>query len=151
MPADDDIRGTNFMNAVDTNVLVYLVDRDEPNKRTKAVALLDNLVQADAETILPWQVAVEFLCCLRRWEQEGRIDRREILGNLAQLESMFRCVMPTPETLRQSLDLGSRHSLSHWDSLLLAACIEAGVHTLYSEDLSSGVKYDSVTVINPFA
>jgi len=31
------------MNTVDTNVLVYFVDRDEPAKRAKAVALLDRL------------------------------------------------------------------------------------------------------------
>ncbi len=35
--------------------------------------------------------------------------------------------------------------------MLLAACIEAGVTTLYSEDLSHGVRYDSVLVVNPFA
>lgn len=33
----------NCMNAVDTNVLVYFVDRDEPTKRAKAVELLDRL------------------------------------------------------------------------------------------------------------
>ena len=52
--------------------------------------------------------------------------------------------------LRKSLDLSSRYSLSHWDSMLIAACIDAGVRTLYSEDLGDGVAYDSVTVINPF-
>jgi len=35
--------------------------------------------------------------------------------------------------------------------MLVAACIEAGVHTLYSEDLDPGTRYDSVAVINPFA
>ncbi len=45
----------------------------------------------------------------------------------------------------------SRLSLSHWDSMLLAACIEAGVDTLYSEDLDAGTTYNTVTVINPFA
>jgi hypothetical protein len=32
MPADADTRGMNCMNAVDTNILVYFVDRDEPVK-----------------------------------------------------------------------------------------------------------------------
>ena len=63
---------------------------------------------------------------------------------------MFRYVLPTQAVLRKSLDLSSRYSLSHWDSMLVAACIEAGVHTLYSEDLASGTQYDSVTVVNPF-
>jgi predicted nucleic acid-binding protein len=139
------------MNAVDTNILVYFVDQDEPVKRAKAIELLGNLVHQDVETILLWQVAAEFLSCLRRWEHEKRIGRKETLGNLERLDSMFRCVLPTQAVLRKSLDLSSRYSLSHWDSMLLAACIEAGVHTLYSEDLASGTEYDSMIVVNPFA
>jgi predicted nucleic acid-binding protein len=139
------------MNALDTNILVYSFDRDEPVKRAKAVRLIDRLVEEEAETILPWQVAAEFLSCLRRWEREKRIGRQETLGNLERLDSMFRCVLPTQAVLRKSLDLSSRYSLSHWDGMLVAACIEAGVHTLYSEDLASGTQYDSVAVVNPFA
>ena len=138
------------MNAVDTNVFVYFVDRDEPLKRAKAVELLDRLVKEDVETVLLWQVAAEFLNCLRRWETEGRINRQEVLGNFNRLEALFRCVPPAQSVLRKSFDLCSRYSLSHWDAMLLAACIEAGVRTLYSEDLSAGVHYDSVTVVNPF-
>ena len=151
MPPDDDTRGTNCMNAVDTNIFVYFVDRDEPSKRAKAIELLDCLVREEVETILLWQVAAEFLNCLRRWENEGRINRHEVLGNYNRLEAMFRCVPPSQPVLRKSLDLCSRYSLSHWDAMLVAACIEAGVHTLYSEDLSSGTQYDSVKVVNPFA
>ncbi len=35
--------------------------------------------------------------------------------------------------------------------MLLAACTEAGIHTLYSEDLDPGTQYDGVIVVNPFA
>jgi predicted nucleic acid-binding protein len=138
------------MNAVDTNVLVYFVDEDEPEKRAKAVQLLHRLNEEDVETVLLWQVAGEFLSCLRRWESAGRISRQEILGHLERVEAMFRCVLPAHPILRKSLDLSSRYSLSHWDSMLLAACIAAGVRTLYSEDLGAGVQYESVTVVNPF-
>lgn len=49
-----------------------------------------------------------------------------------------------------SFELQKHHSLSHWDSLLIAARVSAGIDTLYSEDMSHGATYDSVTVINPF-
>lgn len=139
------------MNAVDTNVLVYFVDRDEPSKRATAVELLDRLAREDVETVLLWQVAAEFLSCLRRWENESRISRQEAQENFNRLETMFRCVPPTLPVLRRSFDLISRFSLSHWDAMLVAACIEEDVRTLYSEDLAPGVQYDSVTVVNPFA
>jgi predicted nucleic acid-binding protein len=49
------------MNAVDTNVLVYSLDADEPVKQAKAKSLLSALSSTPPQTILPWQVAGEFL------------------------------------------------------------------------------------------
>jgi predicted nucleic acid-binding protein len=139
------------MNAVDTNVLVYFVDVQEPVKQAVAISLLQSLGRSNKRVVLPWQVGGEFLCCLRRWENAGRIKRNDTQRHLSQLESMFTFVFPTQTILASSLQLSSRYQLSHWDSMLLAACIDAGIDTLYSEDLSAGMTYDSVTVINPFA
>jgi predicted nucleic acid-binding protein len=139
------------MNAIDTNVLIYFVDDLEPTKQHTAIKLLQSLGSTDELTILPWQVGAEFLCCLRRWENAERITRDDTLRHLSQLESLFTFVFPSQSVLSGSLALSSRYSLSHWDSMLLAACIEADVDTLYSEDLASGMAYDSVTVVNPFA
>ena len=138
------------MNAVDTNVLVYFVDNDEPAKRAKAIELLERLIDEEIETVLLWQVAAEFLGCMRRWENERRIGQQEVLGNLGRVRSMLRCALPSESALQKSLDLSAKYSLSHWDSMLLASCIDAGVRTLYSEDLDDGMTYDSVTVVNPF-
>ncbi len=139
------------MNAVDTNVLAYFVDADEPIKQAKAIALLDKLALDPAPTVLPWQVAVEFLSFLRRRQNSGRITAADTQRNFAQMEAMFSIVFPSQPVLAASLDLSVRYSLSHWDSLLLAACNVAGIATLYSEDLSDGVTYGRVTVVNPFA
>ena len=139
------------MNAVDTNVLVYFVDHDEPAKRARATELLEQLAQGQDETVLLWQVAGEFLSCMRRWENVGRITRETTLRHLAVVESMFSIVFPSQPILSKSLDLSSRYSLSHWDSMLLAACLEAGVDTLYTEDLGAGMTYDSIRAVNPFA
>ena len=59
--------------------------------------------------------------------------------------------LPSLSVFDRSFELQAQFSLSHWDSLLLAACLEAGVDTLYSEDLADGQTYGSVTVVNPFA
>jgi predicted nucleic acid-binding protein len=69
---------------------------------------------------------------------------------LSVIRQAFHFVPPTESVLDRSLSLSARYSLSHWDSLLLAACAEAGVTTLYSEDLSDGQTYGPVAVVNPF-
>tara|TARA_R110002072_G_scaffold302354_1_gene484878 strand:+ start:57494 stop:57913 length:420 start_codon:yes stop_codon:yes gene_type:complete len=139
------------MNAIDTNVWVYSIDYDEPQRRQQAIELLNQLGQKPESTVMPWQVASEYLNCLRRHARQGQITEVQVVLYLTQAVELFPLVTPSESVLRTSLDLSSRYSLSHWDSMLLAACIDAGVDTLYSEDLDAGMTYDTVTVVNPFA
>ena len=64
--------------------------------------------------------------------------------------AMFPLRLPTTRVFEIAFDLHSRFSLSHWDSMLLAACKEAGVTTLYSEDMAAGTNYDGLIIVNPF-
>ena len=42
------------------------------------------------------------------------------------------------------------HSLAFYDALILAAAIEAGCETLYSEDFQHGRQFGDCTIVNPF-
>ena len=107
------------MIAVDTNILVYAVDATEPEKSRRAFELIRDLAAAGAPMVVPWQVAAEFLACLRRWEDGGRIRRSDTDAYLNQFLATLPIVHPTVSSLRLSLDLSSRLSLSHWDSMLM--------------------------------
>jgi predicted nucleic acid-binding protein len=63
------------MNAVDTNVLVYRLDRGDPVKQAIARDLLRRLAKDTEPTVLPWQVLSELVCQLRRWQDEGKLAR----------------------------------------------------------------------------
>ncbi len=138
------------MIAIDTNVLVYSVDFDDSVRQAKADALLQRLLQPPMLTVLLYQVAAEYLACLSRWESMGRTTAADVEFQFQRILRLFPLVAPTQDVLEKSRDLRSRHSLSHWDAMLLAACIVAGVDTLYSEDLTDGATYDTVKVVNPF-
>lgn len=139
------------MNAVDTNVYVYALDAGEATKQAKAVELFDRLMQKRDETVMVWQVAGEFLAQLRKWQSQGRLMPAEVDVAFRRARAMFPVRTPTEAIFQISFDLHSRFSLSHWDAMLLAACKEAGVTTLYSEDMGAGTDYAGVTVVNPFA
>lgn len=139
------------MNAIDTNVLVYSFDIDDPARQAKAIDLIDRLSVNPDDTLLPWQVVVECFACLRRWVERGRLSAADMRQHMDDIPIMFPIAMPAVDMIPVSLALTSRYSLSHWDSLLIAACIEAGVDKLYSEDMGDGQRYDTVTVVNPFA
>jgi predicted nucleic acid-binding protein len=139
------------MNAIDTNVFVYLFDVDEPTKRARADVCINKLVRSPEPTVLLWQVACEFLGVLRRWQRTQKISDAVAARNFQDVLTMFPLVLPTVQQFEVSERLLLAYSLSHWDALLLAAGQIAGVTTLYSEDLQAGAQYESVSVVNPFA
>jgi predicted nucleic acid-binding protein len=63
---------------------------------------------------------------------------------------MAAAITPQGRVFTLAQLLYSTRSLSVWDALLVAACADAGVTTLYTEDLQHGETIEGVTVVNPF-
>jgi len=59
--------------------------------------------------------------------------------------------IPSAEMLGQARRLHVEQHWSNWDALLVAACIDAGVKRLYSEDLPGRSPPQGLEIINPFA
>lgn len=68
------------MNAIDTNVLVYRLDRRESIKQAKARDLLRRLCSDPTPTLLLWQVLGELMRQLRSWQDQGRITQISVSG-----------------------------------------------------------------------
>lgn len=126
------------MNAIDTNVFAYALDATDPVKQARARAFIDGAFASAEPAIIPWQVAVELLACLRKWESAGKMSRDDVQTRFTEFLGVWKLVLPTVKVFRVSFQLRDVHSLSHWDSLLIAACKEAGVTHLYSEDMQDG-------------
>jgi predicted nucleic acid-binding protein len=103
------------------------------------------------DTVLLWQVACEVLGKLRKWHHVGKVSAADCERNYEDVVRMFPLALPVAAILDTSRRLTARYSLSHWDSMLVAAAIEAGVTTLYTEDLQAGAVYETVAIVNPFA
>ena len=106
------------MNAVDTNVLLYSVDRSEPGKQLKAQQLLQQLHSAAEPTILLWQVLGELAQQLRRWRDQGRLTSAEFSQHICAFRYLFPLMLPTAGAFDSAMDLAERFSLSHWDSMI---------------------------------
>ncbi len=138
------------MNAVDTNILLYAVDQRDLAKRRAARQFLISLSRASSPSVFLWQVACELLAQLRRWQSVRLLVPREPELYLRFARRLFPLETPKEPVLDWALHLHSRYSLSHWDSMLVAACIEAGVDTLYTEDMGAPRQIETVRLINPF-
>lgn len=69
---------------------------------------------------------------------------------LVQAFMRFRIQDVTPAIVMAALDIAARHSLSYWDSAIVAAARALNCETLYSEDMSHGMTIGETTIVNPF-
>jgi predicted nucleic acid-binding protein len=60
----------------------------------------------------------------------------------------FGCQLAFHSTV--ALDLQTRYRYGFYDSLVIAAALDAGCTRLYSEDLQDGQRIEGLTVENPF-
>jgi predicted nucleic acid-binding protein len=137
------------MNAIDTNIFLYSVDRHEPAKQLKAQQLLHQLRSAVQSTFILWQVQGELVRQLRRWRDQGRLTHVEFVQHVQAFRGLFPLLLPTARVMDRALDLADRFSLSHWDSMLLGACQEAAIAILYTEDMGATTTIDGIQLINP--
>lgn len=133
------------MNAVDTNILIYVNDPRNPVKQAVAASLIPSI----KEGILLWQVACEYLAASRKLESLG-YDRAQAYQYIRDLQQVWYTALPTWTVIDRAENLMSRFSLSHWDSMIVAACLEANVQTLYTEDFGYS-SIDGLEIVNPFA
>jgi predicted nucleic acid-binding protein len=66
-------------------------------------------------------------------------------------KSAFPVALPTEGIFDAAMGLTDRHQLSLWDAMIVAACIQAGVDRLYTEDMGSPRRIEQLELINPFA
>ncbi len=132
------------MIALDTNVLIYACDRSSPERQKRAAELIDRATDG----VLLWQVACEFVAASRKLASQG-FTPLDAWNRLAEFQALFPLVQPGPGILHYARDLHLSQGVSFWDSMILAACAEAGVEILYSEDVP-GFAIRSPKVVNPF-
>jgi predicted nucleic acid-binding protein len=135
----------SYMNAVDTNILIYVHDPREKKKQDIASDLVVNL----ADGVLVWQAVCEFLSASRKLAALG-YDFDQAVKDIRALMTQWTTALPSWQILDRAVSLLQRYSLSYWDSMLIAACLEAGVETLYSENFSGYDEIDGLKIINPF-
>ena len=114
------------MIAIDTNVFVYAFDATEPDKQIRAREFFRGMFASAEAAVMPWQVAAELLARFRKWEAAGKMTGDDVRDRFGEFLNVWRLVPPTAGVFDVSFQVRALYSLSHWDSLLIAACKEAG-------------------------
>src|SRR5262245_11549002 len=133
------------MIAVDTNVLIYACDQADPRRQNVALDLVTNA----QDGVLLWQVACEFISASRKLHKQG-FTSIHAWNRLSEFRDLLPLALPTDGILARAKEVHLTRGASFWDALILAACVEAGVETFYSEDLPGFEHFDGVRVVDPF-
>ena len=139
------------MNAkffLDTNIFVYSFDENAPQKSVRASELIRQAVRS-RNGIVSYQVVQEFFnVALRRFAHPMTAAEAE-----QYLTTTFRPLMAVNSSAAlyaEALRLNANHSLSWYDSVVVAAAIEGRADVLYSEDFQHGQEFGNLRVENPF-
>jgi predicted nucleic acid-binding protein len=139
------MRGRFFL---DTNVFAYSFDTTAPAKARKA-ALLIRRAADSGQGIVSYQVVQEFFnIALRRFPQPMAMAEAE-----QYLITVFRpllAIHSSPALYVEGLRIAAKHRFSWYDSLIVAAALEAQCETLFSEDLQHGREIEGLKIQNPF-
>ena len=124
----------------DTNILVYAQQTGAKAERSRSLFSGGGKISV--------QVLNEFTAVsLRKQRRDWRaIDEA--------IEDVLTVVDP-PLALTHDLHVTARalaedHGLAFYDALIVAAAIEAGCDTLFSEDMQHGRKIGGLAIVNPF-
>ncbi|MCW5979464.1 MAG: PIN domain-containing protein [Bryobacteraceae bacterium] len=125
----------------DTNVLIYAFAEGDPRSEI-ATKLLG------AGGVVGVQTLNEFVAVAT-----GKLGMtwKEVLDALQAIRVLCPSVAPiTLRTHETALRIAERHGFHIYDSLVIAAALEASCGALYSEDLQHGQHIEGLIVRNPF-
>jgi predicted nucleic acid-binding protein len=130
---------------VDTNILIYCVDRSENEKRAVAESLM--LAADRADISLARQTIGEFFHAASRKGKLPFVEAAAVARNYLQGYEIFEASGNTFET---ALEEAATGRTQFWDALLLAACAENGIAVLLTEDMAEGRHRLGVEIVDPF-
>jgi len=131
---------------LDTNILVYAVDRRDVAKHERALDLL-NVCIREGTGVISTQVLQEFASvALTKLHRKPDVIQAE-LSLLETLET----VQVSSVMIRRALDYHVLHQVNYWDGVILAAAEAAHCKRLWSEDFASGSTYGLLRVENPLS
>lgn len=132
---------------IDTNILVYAVDRDAGERHRQAVDLLRRARGRDC--VLTLQSLAELFRALTG--AKHRVEPTRAAEIVQQWRDALPVVAADDRCLTDAMDAVVHHSWSFWDAMMWATAKRHGCRLLLSEDGQAGRTLGGVTILNPFA
>jgi predicted nucleic acid-binding protein len=135
--------GIDFL---DTNVLVYAYQFNDPTKQRIAQELVRRAVAG--KFVISTQVLAEFAAVLLH-KMSPPASPEAMMAILDRL-SPIKLITADGDVVRRAVEARTSYGLHFYDGMIVAAAERAGCERILSEDCNAGQNYFGVTVANPF-
>ena len=133
---------------LDSNVLVYQLDTRDRRKHRIAEAIVAEAI-ATENACISYQVVQECLNTVLR-KAEVRLDGAQASVWLDVVLAPLMKVSSSNDLCRRAVEIREQTRFGFYDSMIVAAAIQAGCSVLLSEDLQHGRRVGDLRIENPF-
>jgi len=130
---------------IDTNILIYNVDNNDPKKKSISRSILRKITIED-NPVISTQVIQEFYVAITKKLNIEPLLAKDIIHSFEH----FEIVSVNINIIKEAIDCSIINRLSFWDSLIICAAENTKCEYLYSEDLNHGQIIRGVKIVNPF-
>ena len=127
---------------VDTNVIVYLYNSDNPEKGDNAQQLIETIITRNL-AVISTQIAGELFYHLNKYLKNAKEVVSLYLDNWKMLEVNSLII-------KEAMRAVSQYQLSYWDAQVWASAKLNQVPFIISEDVPGQNPLETITYLNPF-
>ncbi len=134
---------------LDTNVLVYIVDPEDPKKQSRAEEVM-NALRANQNGRLSVQNLAEFFYTTTR-KLKPPLSPRQAMEQIDRFQTLWPVFSLTPLIVTEAARAVRDYQLAYYDAQIWATARLNGVAIVLSEDFQTGRTLEGVQFVNPFA
>jgi predicted nucleic acid-binding protein len=136
------------VNFLDSNIFIYLFDETAQDKREIAQNIILGALE-NKSACISFQVIQETLHVLtRKIATPVKLDDAKAF--LQQVLEPLCKVSPSTALYIKALTLQNQFRFGFYDSVIVAAALQAGCSQLLTEDLQDGQFIEDLQIVNPF-
>ena len=136
---------------IDSNILSYVFDESEPEKRIICADLVADCWKRKRELVVSVQNLSEFYVVVTK--KISNPIPTKVARNFIELIIDFHgwhVINYNAHTIISAISISTKHGIHYWDALLAATMRENKIFSIYSENENDFKKIPWIKIINPF-
>jgi len=141
--------GNTEIILIDSNILIYAYTEAEPEKKQKALKILNQCWKKETQLAISLQNLAEFFIVVtKKLPNPISIDAaNQIILDIISF-SNWKIIQYDQSALLYATS--NSKGIHFWDALIASTMIKNNIYKIYTENITDFNKFPNITAINPF-